>query len=55
MEVNVNLSPMSVAVIITGASRGFGRCLALDFVREIQDAHIEMVEKCIFYATINYY
>jgi NAD(P)-dependent dehydrogenase (short-subunit alcohol dehydrogenase family) len=34
---------MKTAVVVTGASRGFGRCLALDFCREIADSDIDMV------------
>ncbi|GLE04099.1 hypothetical protein PINS_up013010 [Pythium insidiosum] len=34
---------MKTAVVVTGASRGFGRCLALDFCREIRDSHVDLV------------
>ncbi|TMW61468.1 hypothetical protein Poli38472_012659 [Pythium oligandrum] len=33
---------MRSAVVITGASRGFGRCLALDFTREITAGDVDM-------------
>lgn len=36
-------SIMRAAVVITGASRGFGRCLALDFVRETESQAIDVV------------
>lgn len=35
---------MRSAVLITGASRGFGRCLAADFAREIEsDTDLDLV------------
>ncbi|KAL3657150.1 hypothetical protein V7S43_017944 [Phytophthora oleae] len=33
---------MRSAVLVTGASRGFGRCLALDFVRELASSHLDL-------------
>lgn len=36
-------SIMRAALVITGASRGFGRCLALDFVRETACQDIDVV------------
>ncbi|KAJ0404819.1 hypothetical protein ATCC90586_000893 [Pythium insidiosum] len=34
---------MKTAVVVTGASRGFGRCLAQDFCREIRGSHVDLV------------
>ncbi|POM61255.1 Sepiapterin reductase [Phytophthora palmivora] len=34
---------MKSAVLITGASRGFGRCLALDFVRQLKTQSLDLV------------
>eukprot|EP00644_Phytophthora_capsici_P009068 jgi/Phyca11/504202/fgenesh2_kg.PHYCAscaffold_6_\ len=33
---------MKSAVLITGASRGFGRCLALDFVRQLKAQSVDL-------------
>ncbi|TMW61478.1 hypothetical protein Poli38472_012669 [Pythium oligandrum] len=33
---------MRSVVVITGASRGYGRCLALDFAREIEQGDVDM-------------
>ncbi|KAF4314875.1 hypothetical protein G195_011441, partial [Phytophthora kernoviae 00238/432] len=30
------------AVLVTGASRGFGRCLTLDFVRQLKDQDVDL-------------
>lgn len=37
---------MRAVVLITGASRGFGRCLALDFTRELQCQDVDLVHTC---------
>lgn len=34
---------MRTVVLITGASRGFGRCLAVDFTRELQCEDVDLV------------
>ena len=34
---------MKTAVLVTGASRGFGRSLALDFVRFFSDRDLDLV------------
>lgn len=41
---------MRSAVLITGASRGFGRCLALDFAREMPSGDLDLVRApvCIY-------
>lgn len=38
---------MRAVVLITGASRGFGRCLALDFTRELQCQDVDLVRACV--------
>lgn len=37
---------MRSAVLITGASRGFGRCLAEDFARETPSGDLDLVRTC---------
>jgi NAD(P)-dependent dehydrogenase (short-subunit alcohol dehydrogenase family) len=34
---------LPTAVLVTGASRGFGRCLTLDFARLLQHHDIDLV------------
>jgi NADP-dependent 3-hydroxy acid dehydrogenase YdfG len=39
---------MRSAVVITGASRGFGRCLALDFALELATSDLDLVHTSRF-------
>jgi NAD(P)-dependent dehydrogenase (short-subunit alcohol dehydrogenase family) len=34
---------MVTAVVVTGASRSFGRCLALEFAREVDTESLDLV------------
>lgn len=36
---------MATAVVVTGASRSFGRCLALEFAREVDAEDLDLVRR----------